>query len=130
MESLRRNTILVVDDEPNILRQLEFVLDRAGLKFISATDGESALQAVRDHRPAVVLLDIMMPRMNCYDVCRAIKGDGALRDTYIAILTAKGLESDRERGFAAGADEFIVKPFNPVAIAEQIKTWITARDHA
>lgn len=116
-----QNTILVVDDEPNIVRQLSFVLDRVGLRVIVASDGEDALRLVREARPKVVLLDVMMPRMNGYEVCGAIKSDPELRDTYVALLTAKSQESDREKGLAAGADEYIVKPFNPIEIAEHLK---------
>lgn len=119
--------MLVVDDEPNIIRQLAFVLERAEFQVISASDGEAALIAVREHRPAVVLLDVMMPRVNGYDVCRAIKADPELRATYVALVTAKGLELDRQKGFAAGADDFIVKPFNPIEIADAVKSWISGR---
>jgi two-component system, OmpR family, alkaline phosphatase synthesis response regulator PhoP len=121
MVQVDQNTILVVDDEPNIVRQLSFVLDRVGLRVIVASDGEDALRLVREARPKVVLLDVMMPRMNGYEVCGAIKSDPELRDTYVALLTAKSQESDREKGLAAGADEYIVKPFNPIEIAEHLK---------
>jgi two-component system, OmpR family, alkaline phosphatase synthesis response regulator PhoP len=121
MVQVDQNTILVADDEPNIVRQLSFVLDRVGLRVIVASDGEDALRLVREARPKVVLLDVMMPRMNGYEVCGAIKSDPELRDTYVALLTAKSQESDREKGLAAGADEYIVKPFNPIEIAEHLK---------
>ncbi|MDA0797751.1 MAG: response regulator [Chloroflexi bacterium] len=118
---MNQDTILVVDDEPNIVRQLSFVLERAQLRVLVAFDGEEALRVVREARPKVVLLDVMMPRMNGYEVCEAIKSDPDLAGTYVALLTAKGQDSDRVKGLEAGADEYIVKPFNPVEIAQRFK---------
>lgn len=115
------STVLVVDDEPNIVRQLSFVLEREHLRVLVASDGEEALRVAREARPDIVLLDVMMPRMNGYEVCQAIKGDPDLADTYVALLSAKGQDSDRAKGLEAGADEYIVKPFDPVAIAHRFK---------
>jgi two-component system alkaline phosphatase synthesis response regulator PhoP len=121
---MAQNMILVVDDEPNIVRQLSFVLAREQLRVIVASDGEEALRTVRDQRPRVVLLDVMLPLMNGYEVCAAIKDDPELCDTYVALLSAKGQDSDREKGIEMGADEYIVKPFNPVDIARRVKELI------
>jgi len=105
--------VLVVDDEPYILRSLEFVLRKEGLEVETATNGEEALAKVRELRPKIMFLDLMMPKVNGYDVCKAVKADEALRDTYIVILTAKGQDVDRDMGIKAGADDFMTKPFSP-----------------
>ena len=114
------HTILIVDDEPHILRQLAFVLGRE-FEVRSAVDGVEALEYMRADRPAVVLLDVMMPKKNGYEVCQEIKADPTLSDIHVVLLTAKGQEADREKGFAMGADEFIVKPFSPAEIVSRMK---------
>lgn len=113
--------VLVVDDEPFILRSLSFVLERAGFEVHQARDGEEALEKLRDVRPRVVVLDVMMPKRNGYEVCEIVKGDPELRETYVMLLTAKGQESARARGLRAGADEFMTKPFSPSRIVERIR---------
>ncbi len=108
--------LLIVDDEPiNVLlleRTLE-ILEDHDVEFFSASDGESALALIREEIPDVVLLDVMMPGMNGFEVCRAVKADPALAGVHVAILTAKGQELDRTRGADAGADAFLTKPFDP-----------------
>ena len=113
--------VLVVDDEPFILRSLSFVLERAGFEVLQARDGDEALEVLRDHRPQVCLLDVMMPRRSGYEVCEIVKGDPDLRDTHVIMLTAKGQEVARERGLAAGCDEYLTKPFSPSLIVEKVK---------
>ncbi len=114
-------SVLVADDEPSILRSLSFVLARAGLVVHSARNGDEAIEALRDHCPRLAILDVMMPRRNGYEVCEIVKGDPDLRDTYVILLTAKGEEAARERGLAAGADEFMTKPFSPSRIVERVR---------
>lgn len=123
---MAQGTILVVDDEPNIVRQLAFVLERQQLRVLVASDGQEALRVIHAERPDVVLLDVMMPKMNGYEVCEAIKSDADLRSTYVALLTAKGQEADRNKGPATGADEYIVKPFNPVEMALRLKELVSS----
>ena len=112
--------VLVVDDEPFILRSLSFVLERAGFEVHQARDGDEALEVLRDVRPRICILDVMMPKRNGYEVCEVVKGDPDLRETYVMLLTAKGQESARARGVKAGADEFMTKPFSPSRIVERI----------
>ncbi len=110
------NTILIVDDEAHIRILLEESLadlGDEGVQLLTASNGREALDSIRAHRPKLVLLDVMMPELNGFDVCTAVREDPALSDTYIIILTAKGQESDRLRGLAAGANEFVTKPFDP-----------------
>ena len=113
--------ILVVDDEPHVVRTLTFVLQKEGYQVATATNGEEALDKVREDKPSLIFLDIMMPKKNGYEVCQEIKSDSSLNDIYIAMLSAKGQEADKEKVLDLGADEFITKPFSPVQIIERLK---------
>ncbi|HRJ40733.1 MAG: response regulator [Caldilineaceae bacterium] len=114
-------TILVVDDEPYILRSLSFVLEREGFQVVTASEGEGALSKIRELRPQLVFLDIMLPRKNGYEVCAAVKEDPELADTHVVMLSAKGQQIDRERGMLGGADEYMTKPFSPKEIVEYVQ---------
>lgn len=114
--------VLIVDDEPHIRLLLEQTLDELedlGVELLTAKDGGEAMELVRGERPQVVLLDVMMPVMNGFDVCRTIKGDPELSSTYVVLLTAKGQEFDRASGAAAGADVYVTKPFDPDDVLER-----------
>jgi two-component system alkaline phosphatase synthesis response regulator PhoP len=113
--------ILVIDDEPYILRSLSYLLTREGYPVETATNGEEGLARVRSLRPPLVFLDIMMPRMDGYEVCEQIKQDPALAGTYVIMLSAKGQQIDRERGLLGGADEYMTKPFSPREIAKRVR---------
>ncbi len=113
--------ILVVDDDPYVIRSLTFVLEKEGYDVSSATNGEEAMARVRESKPSLMFLDVMMPKKNGYEVCQEIKSDPGLRDIYIIMLTAKGQEADREKGLSLGADEFITKPFSPIKVVERVK---------
>lgn len=104
--------VLVVDDEPNIVETLSFVLEMEGFRVATAEDGEQALAQVAALRPPVVVLDAMMPRRDGFDVCRTIKADPGLAGVHVVMLTAMGQKADRERAIAAGADHFMTKPFD------------------
>ena len=112
--------VLIVDDEPHILRSLGFVLSRAGYEVLQARSGEDALQQVNEHEPELVFLDIMMPELDGYEVCRRIKKDSEPPAPYVIMLTAKGLEGDRQTGIDAGADEYMTKPFSPSRALERV----------
>lgn len=113
--------ILVVDDEPFILRSLTFVLRKEGFEVLEARNGEEAIQVIRREKPTLVFLDVMMPKKNGYEVCEEVKSDPELRDVYVVMLTAKGQESDRDKGLALGADEYMTKPFSPSRITERVR---------
>ena len=113
--------ILVIDDEPYILRSLSYLLTREGYAVETASNGEEGLARVRSLRPPLVFLDIMMPRMDGYEVCEQIKQDPALAGTYVIMLSAKGQQIDRERGLLGGADEYMTKPFSPREIAKRVR---------
>lgn len=105
--------VLVCDDEPHILEAVAFVARKEGYTVLTAEDGEAALRVARAEKPGLVLLDLNMPIKSGYQVCEEIKSDPELRTTHVIMLTAKGQDSDRARGVAAGADEYITKPFSP-----------------
>lgn len=113
--------VLVVDDEPNILRTLTFVLKKEGYDVSSATNGEEAMAEVRSSKPDLIFLDIMMPKKNGYEVCQEIKGDSDLSDIHIIMLTAKGQDADREKGLSVGAEEFMTKPFSPIQVIGRVR---------
>ena len=114
--------ILIADDNENIREALTYLLEDEGYKLWLAKDGADALRKVNEIHPDILFLDIMMPEINGYDVCRAIKSDPNLKKTYIIMLTAKGQVAEQERGKAVGADEYIVKPFSPMEVLTRIKT--------
>ncbi len=116
-----QQTVLVVDDEPFICRSLSFVLRKGNYHVVEARNGEEALAAVREHKPDLVFMDVMMPKLNGFDVCAAIKQDPQLRSTRVILLTAKGQDSDREVGTRAGADAYMTKPFSPTKILERAR---------
>jgi DNA-binding response OmpR family regulator len=119
--------ILVIDDEPYILRSLSYLLQREGYVVETAHNGEEGLQRVRDLRPPLVFLDIMMPQMNGYEVCEQVKADPSLENTYVIMLSAKGQQIARERGLLGGADEYMTKPFSPREVALRVRTILAQR---
>jgi two-component system alkaline phosphatase synthesis response regulator PhoP len=104
--------ILVVDDEPNIVTPIVFLLEKAGYAVETASDGLAGLEAARLFRPQVVLLDVMMPEMNGFEAARRLRELPGLADVRIVFLTAKGTENDRRTGYSSGAEYYIVKPFD------------------
>jgi len=116
-----QQTVLVVDDEPFICRSLSFVLRKGNYLVVEARNGEEALAAIREHRPALVFMDVMMPKVSGFEVCEAVKADPDLQQTKIILLTAKGQNSDREVGMQAGADDYMTKPFSPTKILERAR---------
>ena len=114
--------VLVVDDDPVIADLVAFRLGRLGLRVTVETDGEAGLAAIRQLRPDLVVLDWMMPRMNGLEVCRAVRADAdpALAGTPVLLLTAKAQEPDLERGFAAGATDFVTKPFSTRELVSRV----------
>jgi DNA-binding response OmpR family regulator len=113
--------ILIADDEPNILVSLEFLMRREGYKVLLARDGKEALAAIARERPALVLLDVMMPGKSGFDVCQEVRADEALSGVRILLLTAKGRESDVAKGMALGANGYITKPFSTKELAASVR---------
>ena len=116
MIRVAERVILVADDEPHIRLLIEQSLEDLadeGVTILSVGDGQSALETIKERRPQLVVLDAMMPRMNGFDVCQAVKKELGMDDVYVIILTAKGQEYDRQRGEEVGADLYMTKPFEP-----------------
>jgi DNA-binding response OmpR family regulator len=104
-------SILIADDDPNILRALSFLMQREGHDVRTATDGQQALAAVAETPPDVLLLDLMMPRGNGYEVCKTLRASPDYDDVRIVMLTARGQDDDQRKGLALGADAYVTKPF-------------------
>jgi len=102
---------LIADDDANILRALTFLMRREGHDVRTATDGKEALAAIGEAVPDVLLLDVMMPRGNGYEICRTLRESADYNDVRIVMLTARGQESDQRKGLGLGADAYITKPF-------------------
>ena len=115
-----RDCVVLVDDEANIRETVAFILDAEGVEVATAADGLEGLAAVRRLRPKVVLLDVMMPKMDGYEVCRAIRQDANLIGTYVIILTAKGQRSDEQKALEIGADLYLSKPFDDEVVLRVI----------
>jgi DNA-binding response OmpR family regulator len=115
--------ILIVEDEPHITFSLQLLLQRSGYEVSLASDGEQGLAMARDHRPDVVLLDIMMPKRNGYEVCQTLKADPdpGVRAIPIIMLTAKGQQLEVAQGLDIGAAAYVVKPFGNADILDTIR---------
>lgn len=118
---LPNKTILVADDEPYLIRSLSYVLQREGYRVESAVDGQEAMAKIEALRPDLVFLDLMLPRLDGFQICRRVKDRPDLRSIYVIILTAKGQQEDRQKGLAAGADAFMTKPFSPKEIIRKLR---------
>ncbi|MCU0956723.1 MAG: response regulator [Hydrogenophaga sp.] len=113
--------ILIADDEPNILISLEFLMKREGYEVVVARDGQEALAAIEKERPALVLLDVMMPVKTGFDVCHEVRASESLRDTLILMLTAKGRDTDVAKGLALGANAYMTKPFSTKELVQKVR---------
>ena len=113
--------ILIVDDEPYLIRSLSFVLKKEGYQIDSAIDGLEALEKIKSFHPNLVFLDLHLPKMDGFEVCKKIKSDPELQQTYVILLTAKGQEDDRKKGMAAGANEYLTKPFSPKELVAHLR---------
>jgi DNA-binding response OmpR family regulator len=116
------HTILIADDEPNIVISLEFLLEREGYRVLIARDGQEALDTITRDRPAMVLLDVMLPKLSGYDVCQRIRQNPDWADVKVVMLTARGREVEIAKGLALGADAYITKPFSTRDLLQQIRT--------
>ena len=112
--------VLVVDDEPDVLLLCRVNLEFEGYEVSTAPDGEAGLEACRELKPDVVLLDVMMPKMDGWQVLEAIKVDEELKHIPVVMLTAKVQDEDQIRGWSAGAAEYITKPFSPLSLSQVI----------
>ena len=116
--------ILVVDDEPSIVRLMEFILARQGHEMLVAVNGEEALEKVHANRPDLVLLDIMMPRIDGYEVARTLRADPKTSELPIIMLSAKAQEEDIQKGIDVGVNEYITKPFSPEQLVHIVADYL------
>jgi DNA-binding response OmpR family regulator len=116
--------ILIVDDEPNIVISLEFLMKKEGFVVAVAGDGDAALEQVAAFNPDLVLLDVMMPKKSGYEVCQAIKADPARAAVKVVMLTAKGRESEVAKGLALGADAYVTKPFATKDLVAKVRSML------
>ena len=117
-------TILIVDDEPHLrtlIHQTLEELEDEGVELLTASNGEEALATIEAVKPNLVFLDVMMPKLSGFDVCKRTKQELGLTGIYIVLLTAKGQEFDRQRGQEVGADLYMTKPFDPDALLEKAR---------
>jgi DNA-binding response OmpR family regulator len=108
--------VLIVDDEIHIRTLIEQTLEELedeGIELLTADNGLEALELIKEEKPSLVFLDVMLPKMNGFDVCNAVKNELGLKDVYVVMLTAKGQEFDKQRGAEVGADVYMTKPFDP-----------------
>ncbi len=117
-------TILIADDDDDVLELVELSLRPGGYRLIVAHDGDEAIQAVRQHHPALVVLDVTMPGMTGYEVVEAIRADPELSDIPVFLLTARAQQADVEHGLALGADEYISKPFKPRELRARVESML------
>ncbi len=115
-----KGKILVVDDEIYIVHILDFSLGMEGYEVVTALDGEQALEKLKSDRPDLIVLDIMMPKLDGYEICKVIKSDPETRQIPVILLSAKGRNVDQKIGFEVGADDYITKPFSPRKLVERI----------
>jgi len=117
---MSKGKTLVVDDEIYIVHILDFSLGMEGYEVITALDGEQALEKVKAEKPDLIVLDIMMPKLDGYEVCKNIKSSAETQHIPVILLSAKGRNVDQKLGFDVGADDYITKPFSPRKLVERI----------
>lgn len=118
--------LLVADDEPNIVISLEYLMKRAGYQVSVARDGQEALDLLRRERPRLVLLDVMMPKKSGHEVCQELRADEQIKDTLVLMLTAKGRDTDVDKGLGVGADAYMTKPFSTKELVAKVAQMLDA----
>ncbi len=118
--------VLIADDEPNIVISLEYLMKRAGYEVLIARDGQQALDTLRRERPRLVLLDVMMPKKSGHEVCQELRADEQIKDTLVLMLTAKGRDTDVDKGLGVGADAYMTKPFSTKELAAKVAQMLDA----
>lgn len=114
--------ILIVDDEPNIVISLEFLMKREGFTVSVAVDGEEALRRIAETRPDLVLLDVMMPKKSGFEICQEVRANPAWTAIKIVMLTAKGRDTEVQKGVALGADAYVTKPFSTKELVATVRS--------
>jgi DNA-binding response OmpR family regulator len=122
--------VLIVDDEPNIVVSLEFLMTQCGYEVAIARDGEEALAQMAAFAPDLVLLDVMLPLRNGFEVCQTIRENSAWDRAKVVMLSAKGRDLEVSKGLALGADAYITKPFSTKELVEQVRSLLARHDRS
>jgi DNA-binding response OmpR family regulator len=130
MATTARPVVLVADDDPDILELVAFRLRQSGYGVLPAVDGQDALDVAREHRPDVAVLDVMMPKLDGFEVTRRLRADAATADMRVLLLTARVQEADVSRGFEAGADDYVRKPFSAAELQARVRASLERRTPA
>lgn len=120
--------ILIVDDEPNIVISLEYLMKREGYETAVAGDGEAALASLAERAPDLVILDVMLPKLNGFEVCRQIRADPRWRGVRVLMLTARGRDTEVAKGLGVGADAYVTKPFSTKDLVALVKHLLPAAE--
>ena len=118
---MKKGTVLIIDDEKDLIELVRYNLEKEGFDVIAATDGQSGLEVVKKHRPDLVMLDLMMPGLDGLQVCQRLRADPRMGRVPVIMLTAKATEADRVVGLELGADDYITKPFSPREVVARVK---------
>jgi two-component system, OmpR family, alkaline phosphatase synthesis response regulator PhoP len=119
--AMSKGTVLVIDDEKDVIEFVRYNLDKEGFDVVAASDGSSGLDIATRHKPDLVVLDLMMPGLDGLEVCRRMRGDDRTRRIPVIMLTAKAAEADRIVGLELGADDYVTKPFSPRELVARVK---------
>jgi DNA-binding response OmpR family regulator len=120
-------TILVADDEEDLRELVTYRLTRSGYRVIGAGDGQEALELAAERAPDLMVLDVMMPKLDGYELTRRVRAEAALSSIPVILLTARSQESDIDRGFEVGADDYLKKPFNPDELVARVRAVLGRR---
>jgi DNA-binding response OmpR family regulator len=121
----RQPTVLVADDDRDVQNLVRFRLEREGVRVVTAADGEAALQLAREQRPDVCILDVMMPKLNGFEVLKELRDDEATAGIRVILLTARSGEGDVDQAFDVGADDYVTKPFNPQELRQRVRAQLS-----
>lgn len=124
MTASSKKKILIVDDEPDIVETLKFLMESEGFESITALDGEEALKKAKEENPDIMILDVMLPKINGYKVCRLLKFDSKYKHIPILMVTARSQQEDKVIGEETGADEYITKPFDINELLQKIHFYL------
>jgi len=119
---MTQKKILLVDDSTTMIMMERMALAGGGYQLLAARDGEEALKAVRDQKPDLILLDVVMPQMDGFEVCRRLRSDGSTRDIPIIIVSTRGEEGNIEKGFDSGCTDYVLKPLNGMELLTKVKS--------
>jgi DNA-binding response OmpR family regulator len=125
-QEIAAHTVLVADDEEDIIELVRFRLEHDGYRVFTAPDGETALQLARELRPDVCVLDVMMPKLSGLEVLAQLRADPTTADTRVIMLTARGQDADVDRGFELGAQDYVTKPFSPKELRRRVQAQLSA----